>query len=145
MKKIITIILLCVAMVILFFAIVGKPSSISTTEGSTKAHLSGISNAIQIYEMEYSERPVFRNSTELADILEGKNKLNIKFYSFGEWDKNEENQIVDRWDNPIIAVSHNLGYTLISAGMNESFDHVEYVDDIVFHTPTRHNQSGDGQ
>ena len=105
--------------------------------GSTLAQLHGLSNAIRIYETEYSKRLKFTSSRQLLEVLEGKNEKGIKFYSFSERERNKEHRIVDYWDRPIIAVSHDQGYTLISAGRNGIFDHLEHEDDIIIHIPTQ--------
>jgi len=67
-KKVIVTILLSMAVLIWLMLYIGRPSSISSIEGSTKSQLAGIANAIRIYEIEYSERPAFNNSIELAKL-----------------------------------------------------------------------------
>lgn len=105
--------------------------------GSTRMRLSNLSTAIQVYEMEYSRRLYFMSSTELLEILEGRNEREIKFLSISEGERNEDDEIIDFWGNPVIAASHDQGYTLISAGRNEEFDGVEHDDDIIFHITTK--------
>ena len=144
MRKGITVIGLVVVVALIASSI---PNILETTKrtphdiGSTMAQFSNLSSAIQIYESEYSTRLSFSSQEELLEVLSGKNEKGIKFHSFTERETNQQKQIVDYWDTPIIATAHSAGYILISAGRDGVFDHIEHEDDIIFHMQTKHIQT----
>ncbi len=129
---------LAIALVcIILFALILRDTivnvKITSNSAGTLAGMSNIKNAIDMYHAEYGYYPSFESSSELVEILQSQNEKKIAFWTFSNSELNERGQIVDRFNNPIIIMNHEFGFTFISAGENGIFDELENTDDLVLH------------
>jgi hypothetical protein len=111
-------------------------------DAATRALFTQIITSIEYYEVEYDTPILASDSIELADVLEGKNKRKIFFYSFDDGKRNQAGEIIDAHGNPIKVRNQDGQITLYSNGKNGIMDSAPSTDDIVMHyKTTKHNQS----